>query len=335
MTARPRPRLRTILLAGAAALAGLAACLLLVPAPRAALPWVAERSSGWLLSEYEGSGALPGRVARKVVGLWLQQGLAAQIAEADTTTDSADDADRIVRRLTYLKTRFISQTELLHGPPNSPAALAGLGWCDGINGFAATVLSNDFPRAEIVGVVDRQARAGHSFGRAWSDQYSDWLYFDLWTDEIVVFRSGPGRGAEMLRRARPLGARRLPLEAPELFRRIYDRAHSGFVQYRLQPTLGGYLFSRLANLVSTGSTSPEGTAEAIAAASAITFPNDPNLLPPTPPVAAGDYVRARIHHLLGDEAKARESYRRVVEAEERRSSGYSQAARLFLNRLAR
>jgi hypothetical protein len=139
-----------------------------------------------------------------------------------------------------------------------------------------------------------------------------------------------GRGGRL-----PLGERRLPLESPETYRRMYDRAHQGIVQYRVQPTLGGYLFSRLANLVSNGTTSPEGTVEAIAEASAITRPNDPRLVTPTRPAASEAYLRARFHHLLGEEARALEAYRAVVEAERGRGRGsaYAEAARIFVSRL--
>lgn len=329
---RRRPWRRRLLFA-VAVMAGIAAWLLFVPAPRAAIPWVMERSSGWLLTEYQGSSSLPTRAARKLAGLWLQQGLAAHVHEAQPRPGSGDDAERILQRLVSLKPKFISQTELVHGPANSPAAVAGLGWCDGINGFAATVLSHEFPRSEIVGVVDREQRGGHSFGRVWSEQYRDWLYFDLWTDEVAVFRSAPGRRAEMLARARPLGPRRLALESPEVFQRMYDDAHSAFTQYRVQPTLGGYIFTRLANLVSSGSSAAEGADEAIAAASAITLPNDPDLVTPIRPEAGADYLQARFHHLLGHEDRARDAYRQVAAKERPPVSAYARAARIFLHRL--
>ncbi|MDP8993888.1 MAG: hypothetical protein M3N07_02730 [Pseudomonadota bacterium] len=267
------------------------------------------------------------------MGLWLQQGLAAHYHNSHSPAEALDDAAKVIRLLADLKLRFISQTELTYRQANSPVAVAGMGWCDGINGFAAAVLSHEFPRSEIVAVVDRLQRGGHSFGRVWSEQYRDWLYFDMWTDEVVVFRSRPGARAEILARARPLGARRLPQESPEVFRRMYDNAHSGFTQYRVQPTLGGYVFSRIANLLSNGSRSPAGTVEAIAEASTITLPNDPRVLPPDGPVAKADYVEARFHHLLGDENRAREAYARVVAAEGEPLSAYGRAARIFIDRI--
>lgn len=332
-TSSIRSRLKGFVLGTALVLTIFASWLLLVPAPRAVIPWVMAQSSGWLLSGYERDGSLPTRATRKFVGLWLQQGLAYHAYKARPGTDPDDDADKIIKMLIYLKPMFISQAEQRHGPANSPVAVSGLAWCDPTNGFAANVLSHEFPRSEVVGGVDRQARAGHAFGRVWSEQYDDWLYFDLWTDEVVVFRSRSGGKAEYLRRARPLGARSLSAEDPELIGRIYDNAHSSFTQFQAQPTLAAYLISRVGNLVQNGSTSPEGTLDAIATAATIAPPNNRPNPQPTEPAARAAYLQARFYHLIGNKVLAREAYHRVMVAEKPPFSGYHQAARTYFQRL--
>ena len=304
-----------------------------VPLPRAAAFELTTYSSTWLLSNYEGGSSFPSRIARKFLGLWLQQSVATHAFYSHPIAEGTGDAQRIAARLSRLKPMMISQTELMHHPPNSPTIFAGFGWCDGINAFAAIVLSHEFPSAEIIGVVDPIARGGHSFGRVWSDDYDDWLYFDMWTDEVVVFRSRPGKPAEYLSRTRPLGQRSLPAEDLPLFRRTYDNAHSGFVHNRLQPSLGGYVFSRIGNAIFHGSRFPAGADEAIAVAVSSTLPTNFPSDRPNRTVASEAYLHARLDHLTGNLAGARAHYMEVLETEKRHLSMYGRAARIFVTRI--
>lgn len=314
------------------AAAVLAILVLLVPLPRAAVNWLAHQSSGWLLTEYEG-GSAPARHARKFTGLWLQQSVAAHVYEAQRVPEGLGDAERVAFRLARLKPLFISQTELQHAPVNAPVGLAGIGWCDGINGFAAQVLAQEFSRVEIVGVYDQQAAGGHSFGRLWSDELQDWLYFDLWADEVVVFRSRAGEGARFLARMRPLGDRNLPFEDMGPIRRIYDRAHEGLVHNRLQRTLGGYLFSRIGNLLAHGNRAPAGAAEAIAQVPVDPLPEEFRTGERNRSAAPEAFLRARLAHLAGDTAAARAGYAEVLNSDPEPRSTYRQAAQIFIARI--
>ncbi|HYD39136.1 MAG TPA: hypothetical protein VEA60_16075 [Allosphingosinicella sp.] len=318
---RPRRYRRLALAAGIAATA-LFLWLMLFPLPRGAASWLMNRSDSWLLSGYQTEGPAALRAVRKLVGLSVQQSLAAHSYRAHRLPPGLPDAVRIGTRLTALKPLFISQVELRHGPVDSPVGIAGLGWCDGTNGFAALVLSHEFPRAEIVGVADAKTGAAHSFGRVWSDEVSDWLYFDLWADEVVVFRSRRGSPARYLWRTRPLPPAFAAREQ-ELIARIYDRAYAGIAHNRLQPSLGGYLLSRLVQRV-------RGDRPTIVAATL--SPTD-DRTPPAPPAASGAYLQARFDHLLGNAAAARRGYARVVAAERGKLSTYGRAARIFAGRL--
>jgi hypothetical protein len=308
----------------------LAALFLPLPAP--VLSFLADKSSPWMLEPAPDQGFAAARAGRKFAGLAVQQGLADAFLDARPLPKEMPDAERLGRRLAELKPLLISQTELPHAPINPPVALAGIGWCDGINGFAATVLAREFPQVEIVGVLAADRRGGHSFGRIWSAPTSEWLYFDLWTEEVTVFRSRPGRPAEYLFRGRPVtGSLRLS-EQKAVIADIYDRAWSGLVHNRLQSSLGGYLFTRLSNVVRHGDRSPRGSLEAIQVAATSAAQVDPGPEGVATPVPSA-YVRARLAHIRGDSNQARRGYSEVLAAERGRRSTYGIAAAIFIERI--
>jgi hypothetical protein len=316
----------------AVVLAALAGALLFLPLPAPALSLLAGKSSSWMLDPAPDQGFVAGRSARKLAGLAVQQGLADAFLEARPLPKDLPVAERVGRRLAALKPLLISQTELPHAPVSPPAALAGIGWCDAINGVAATVLAREFPKVEIVGVLAPGGVGGHSFGRLWSSDSSEWLYFDLWTQEVSVFRSRRGRAAEYLYRARPVGGPTPPAEDSALIGRIHDRAWSGIVHNRLQSTLGAYLLSRLSNLARHGDRSPAGAFEAIQAVASSAPAPDPG--PPavaTP--APGAYVEARLAHFRGDRAEARRRYLELLAAERGAASTFGAASRIFVARI--
>ncbi|HEX8512432.1 MAG TPA: hypothetical protein VF688_04925 [Allosphingosinicella sp.] len=316
----------------AAVLAGIMAALLFLPLPAPALSFLAEKSSPWMLDPAADEGFAAARAGRKFAGLAVQQGLADAFLEARPLPKDMPDSERLARRLVELKPLLISQTELPHAPVTPPVALAGIGWCDGINGFAATVLAREFSQVEIVGVSAADRRSGHSFGRIWSASTSEWLYFDLWTEEVSVFRSRLGRSAEYLFRGRPVTGSLRVKEQKAIIADIYDRAWSGLVHNRLQSTLGGYLFTRLSNVVRHGDRSPRGALGAIQVAASSAAPVDPGpQAMPTPAPAA--YVRARLAHIRGDSTQARRGYSEVLAAERGSRSTYGAAARIFIERI--
>lgn len=323
----------------AAALIGASALLfslLFLPLPEPILAAVADGSSTSLLASPVKGAGFAARAPQKLLGLAVQQGSADAFLRARPLPGNISDVERIARRLVALKPLMISQTELPHLPLEPPVAIAGVGMCDSINGFAATILAREFEQAEIVGVFDAESRGGHSFGRVWSNQYSDWLYFDVWTEEVVVFRNAGGR-TRYLFRVRPIGPRAgVQLEGETVLARIRDRASAGLVHNRLQPHLGGYLLTRAWNLSTHGDRSPPGAAEAIADLIASNPPAEALIKAPiTSTPAPSAYVRARLAHLRGDSAAARAAYAQVVAAEGGGRSIYGRAARIFIARIDR
>lgn len=319
-------------LLAAAILVGMTAALLFLPLPAALLSFVADKSASWMLDPAPDEGFAAARAGRKVAGLAVQQGLADAFLDARPLPKDMPDAERLGRRLVGLKPLLISQTELPHAPVNPPAALAGIGWCDAINGFAGTVLAREFSQVEIVGVTAADRRGGHSFGRIWSAPTSEWLYFDLWTEEVSVFRSRPGRPAEYLFRGRPVTGSPPVKEQEAMIADIYDRAWSGLVHNRLQSTLGGYLFTRLSNVVRHGDRSPRGAIEAIQVAAKSFAPVDQGPQGVATPVPAA-YVGARLAHIRGDSTQARRGYSEVLAAERGGRSTFGKAAEIFIERI--
>lgn len=305
--------------------------LLFFPLPAPILSFLADKSSSWMLDPAADRGFAMGRAGRKFAALAVQQGLADAFLQARPLPKVTPDAERLARRLAELKPLLISQTELPHAPINPPVGLAGIGWCDGINGFAATVLAREFPQVEITGVLAADRLSGHSFGRLWSARTSEWLYFDLWTDEVSVFRSRPGRAAEYLFRWRTVGSPPVEEQSP-VIADIYDRAWSGLVHNRLQSSLGGYLFTRLSNVVRHGDRSPRGALETIQVAAKSAAPVDPGPRAVATPAPAA-YVRARLAHIRGDTVQARRGYSEVLAAERGGRSTYGIAAGIFIERI--
>lgn len=329
---RARSLRKRLVALAAAALAGLIIASLFIPLPAPLLSLLADRSSSWMLDPAPDQGFAVARAGRRFAGLAVQQGLADAFLAARPLPKDVPESERIGRRLVALKPLLISQTELPHAPIAPPVALAGLGWCDGINGFAATVLAREFSQVEIVGVLGADRTGGHSFGRIWSERGGEWLYFDLWTEEVKVFRSRPGRPAEYLFRERPVAGSLRVKEPTALIADIYDRAWSGFVHNRLQSTLGAYLFARLSNAARHGESSPAGAAGAVEVAARSATPPDPGPPAVATPVPAA-YVKARLAHVRGDSAAARRGYLEVLAAERGRISTYGHAARIFIGRI--
>lgn len=306
--------------------------VLLRPLPQPVMVWSLRASSGWLLSGDEDNPASVTKAVRKLIGLTLQQSVAAHAYRSQRVPEGLSDAKRLAFRLSQLKEALIDQTELLHSPVSSPVGIAGVGWCDSVNGFAATVLSHEFQHAEIVGVWDPVAQGGHSFGRVWSAEARDWLYFDLWGDETVVFRSSREHGLRYLARIRPRWLRSLPDAHQQSMARVRSLAYSGLVHNKLQPTLGGYIGHRVINWIKHGDTAPEGVRAALDRVP----PNGSVSRVPMPlnrTKASEAYLQARYYHLIGDLADARRGYSEVLREEGNQLSTYGRAAKIFLRRI--
>lgn len=328
-----RPTLRRIFLGLAILPIALLACVLTLPMPKAALATVVDWSADWMVSEQDAQASTITRYSKKFVSLLIQNSLAAHLVSDHPIPATTSDIEKITSRVFALKRNSIVQSELMHLIPTGPPILTGLGWCDNINGAAALLLSHDFKRAEIIGVYKKDLGAGHSFGRVWSDQFKDWLYFDVWTDEVVVFTDSDDAPARFLARVRPTPARPDVKEDPTLMKWFHDHASSGFVHNQLQPTLLEYAVARIANFMDHGNTSPRGYKEKLEdiADSRQAFTFEYKYPHQTP--ASRAYLSGRLNLLFGNDEKAKIDFAKVAEIEAGKVSVFGKAAELFANRL--
>lgn len=314
----------------------IAAQLLFLP-----LPWPVERylaleKAGWLLNESESPKSLPGRALHIFVSELVQRSITRHFHDRHGASEWDDDAAYAGQLLHKLRKILISQREVYHRPGSRSTMLSSFGWCDELNGAAGRLLALDFDSVEIVGVSGLKVTdGGHSFGRFWSRQHADWLYFDIWTEEVILFRVRPGADPEYLFRSRPVGP---SVVVPDDFGKLttyHARAKQGFVHVRYQSTLAAHIGTRLWNLLSQGSTMSREAATPVKAifAQAPTIEPSQREFPPHQTAEITAYVEARLAHLSGNDRLAIEMYRRVARSDTK--SSYGLASAKFLNRLTR
>ena len=332
--AKPRKRKMIWVVLGAGVVL-LLAQLLFLPLPRVALNLLFTNNAAWLLNDRERAGSIPERMARVFTGELLQQSIVAHLHDRFGKRVWRDDAAYAGALLHRLRPTLISQREIYHTAVGTPPVLSGLGWCDELNGVAGRLLAHDFDRVEIVGVnPTKPGMGGHSFGRFWSKQYNDWLYFDIWTEEVLLFRVLPGATVDYLFRSSPVGPSVVSPDDFVVISTYHANAKQGFVHVRYQNSLAGHIGSRLWNFVSHGSTTPyEALApiKAIVAREKLAGPS--KRIPPRYfNRQIQSYSSARLAHMAGDSQTAQALYRRAVRNDPK--SSYGLASAKFLDRLS-
>jgi hypothetical protein len=305
-------------------------------APKTVLYFVADKMAASLLNENEASSSMPVITARRLAAIWLEQNVLAHVYSEQILPAGMDDAQQMGERLVKLRTKLVSQFEIPHPAPQAPAEIAGLSWCDGLNGVGAILLSHGFEHAEVVGLKGKGLGPGdgHSFGRVWSKQYQDWLYFDIWSGEVMVFRSKSGERAQYLFQRIPQGAVISPHVDNESLRWFHDRSYRAIPHNELQSTFAAYVWNRVWHYLDHGFTAPESMnllavqPDSLAAGSAKTSGQAINKT--SMPRA---YVRARLDALFGQTALARREYAAVAKSDAGTNSAYGKAAALFVQRI--
>jgi hypothetical protein len=324
------------------------------PLPRLAVRALVAANDDWILTNYlDSPGGIAGRLrntGRKVFVTVAQHHLAAEVASAHRAQEGGGDLRQLLAVLVPLKEAFLNPHEVPHHPSDWPVLLSGLGYCDQVNGAAAMVLAESFPVSQTYNVWDPR-RQGHTIGRVWSDEYGDWLYYDLFYDEVVVFRHSERAGLRLLARERP---QRIPTAHEgmrgEAYLRFLGYVGSGAPMNEFHATAGGYIASKVVTALK------QRTLRSIAPSrvgGAATIGPAAPLLPasgaaPTPPAGAADpvgagrtrelYLRARLEHLAGSRGRAAALYREAAGAGLRSSDPdarvLGEAALLFLARLS-
>lgn len=172
-------RLRAIVTAAAIVfifLSGFLAYFVIKPLP---LPLVASAilaSDDWLLTDYMvGETTFTARgsmLARKFVATYLQHNLIAHYRRAGLHGRKSSDVQTIVRNLSAFQNLFLRDYQITHYPASWPVFLAGVGFCDQVNGVAAQLLALDFGRAQSFALMDSTTKISpHTIGRVWSHQF--------------------------------------------------------------------------------------------------------------------------------------------------------------------
>lgn len=329
---RPRPTRRVALVVAAALLLVAA----LPPVSGAVLWRLALLADGWMEPLHgrplAGRSALD-RVTRKTLGTAEQYRLVASLRAAHPAAPALDDVARMVHYLVPLRRTVIAQWQVPHTPPSVAMALAGLGWCDQLNGLAAMTLAPDFGTVQIVGVID--PAGAHSFGRVWSARRGAWLYFDVWGDEVTVFALDAARRPAYLARVPASLGMRLPPTTQPVLDRIYDQAGRAFVHNAYPASFAGYMAlkwrSALRQTFGGGETAAPVSGDAVEVAAVRRAE-----APPPPRADSGDvreYLLARRSHFAGDTAAARAHYCAFTADARRRDTVLGVGARTLLGQL--
>lgn len=167
-----------------------AATLAVLRPPICAVRSLAVAASPWLVT---GASPEDGRVvanAKRLVGAWVQLNLAGAIAERIGRGASSEE-ETLHRAMLLVRDKVISGHEFSHYPHSGPVLIAGLGYCDQVNGAVALIAARHFKTAQIYALYDaKQKRSPHTVGRVWSDKRRDWIYFDAFFDVPVMYTIG-------------------------------------------------------------------------------------------------------------------------------------------------
>jgi hypothetical protein len=297
----------------------------LAPAPSWAMRAVAERNAFWLLN-YGNATAGPPRW----LSIWLDKNLTSSLARRVDYTGTSNDAERIGRALATIKPYFLTQDEVMHSPTLAPTSVAGLTWCNHINVVAGEVISRHFSRVEMIATYDEETRGGHSFGRAWSDEFKGWLYFDAWPDEVSVFRPAGNGKVRFLYQSTPLPGPVTP-RTPAMLR-IYGKASQAYPIFRLHSSFAAQVIEDAYNIADHGTRQVPGADQKMAKEREIIGSGQYGGPPRLNRAAAGEYALARVAHLQGDIRQARDHYLASARLE-RSPNSFRLAALAFSDRL--
>lgn len=108
-------------------------------------------------------------------------------SEIESKAQGNSEAGHILNVLKKVRSLMKTQYEDSFPPINWPSLLLGKGYCDQINGVAGQILSLRFKSTQLIGLRLATGEA-HTVGRLFSATENDWLYFDAWAPNLVIFK---------------------------------------------------------------------------------------------------------------------------------------------------
>jgi hypothetical protein len=251
----------------------------------------------------------------KLVGMYLEYTIAGKMARtAAARTDLHGDVARIAYVLQRANVRMLSAAEVPHDSQDWPVLVAGVGYCDQVNGAVCRILAKSFRNPQLIALRNPSTGTSpHAIGRVWSNERKEWLYFDGFYTQ-VVFRKTPGGGIEILSNG-PRSATPEALRAyrfPGVLMNEYPRTFPGFVastirkRWRREPAPAQQLQP------------PPPPPVASAPPQAAPPPGAAPAPPPRDEAAshriARTYIRARADDIFGDPKEAKKEYLAVASA---------------------
>jgi hypothetical protein len=326
-----KQRLRWRALVAGLALVLLAWQILFRPLPKSVMYFIAEHAGGWLINQQNGRYSGGAGFIKRLVSLKMEESVIAHLHGRKMHAEKIDDVALLHGRLAQIKPMLASQMEVPHETIVSSSVLTGLGRCTGVNAAAALLLAHDFSRVDMIAVDGDAPDNGHSFGRAWSKQRKQWLYFDIWSPQIQIFTATPAGVSYLLREPSVLSDD--DTLAAQRTQPMHEMAYGGHVRAQIQTSFGGYIWYRLNNYINHGSTWEIDNRPATQLL-IHRLPVEPDLAVSNSWSASpSTYLMARLDQILGGDASARQRYLRVSNAANTNSSAFDAAASVFAGRL--
>ena len=311
--------------------------ILFRPQPKPVLYFIANHFGGWLINQGPGNYSGARGFAKRLANLWIEQSVMTQMHDRLPPRSNSDDLAILQQRLLQIHPMLINQIDLPHDEILSSNALTGVGKCGGMNLAAAQLLAHDFDQVEMIAIDGDTPDSGHSFGRLWSVQYKDWLYFDIWTAQIQIFTAS-SRGATYLWRY-PAQLSSVHQFFASRTGPMHDFGQHGHIRLKLQKSFGGYIWYRVRNLIDHGTTWEK---EMPFRNQPLVVATEPKLLPDAvykkannQSAQAATYLTARLDHLFGDKAAAKRGYLRAKSAEQAPDTTVAAASKIFAQRLSK
>jgi hypothetical protein len=311
---------RSVSFAGIILLISMVFYILTQPLPRGVVRSLVLFSDSCILTNYTDVAAgQPTRLdyirnaTRKTLVTLIQYSLAHHFEAGHASLNDREDVDRLLNTLLPLKQVLLNPHVLDHIPSERPTILSGIGYCDQVNGVAALHLARKFPKSQTFNVTS--PTMGHTIGRVWSIKYGDWLYYDMFYSDIMVYVLDQQSGIRILARVHPNNwpaTSGTPEE--EVLIEFYRHSREGWVHNEFSPTFGSYVYSKvrgailrqtLASIESSRSTRYDEP-EVIRSIQA----DEPS--EERAQHMAKLFLRARLEHLLGDSHRAYQIYQQVA-----------------------
>ena len=301
----------------------LAIQILFLPLPQFAIRTLVTWSDDWILTDYTKSESKFSSVSipmQKLLATFIEHNLIRQFESRLNIKNELSDVDKLIVELGYLKSLIINQHVIMHNPSNRPIFLSGLGWCDQLNGVAGRLLAIKFPISQTFALVDPvNKKSPHTIGRVFSPDFKDWLYFDIFYDEVILFVRPRNEAVKFIARFNPQkSTRNLPPNDIELTL-LYEMLDDGWDLNEYSPSFGGYLVKKglqaikMRNLNSLGISEKKEYRYAInTVQEGYISENMQNANMSLPKDFVDTYLDARLAHIFGEDRKAKVKYMEAI-----------------------